>query len=190
MRRPLRLPPLGALLLLAACAGEPRALYAPFGQLGGYGYTEQQLSETRLRVRYEAPTDTVYDTGRIERDRQSDARLTIAYDMALLRAAELSLARGYPAFAVTERENDVAVEVEPRYPFYRDPFLFPGPFHRRRHAYHYPPPYYFERHATFGAGVTLLVELRRAVAPEALDARATVARLQAKYPNALPVPVG
>lgn len=187
--RALRLLPLAA-LLLAACAGQPRPLYAPFGELGGYGYTEQQLSETRLRVRYEAPTDTTYDTGRIERDRQSDAQVSLAYDMALLRAAELALARGYPAFAVTERENDIAVDVTPRYPFYRDPFLFPGPFHRRRHLHYYPPPYYFERHATFGAGVTLLVELRRTVGPEALDARATLARLQAKHPNAAPVPVG
>jgi hypothetical protein len=185
--RPL-LSPLVA-LLLAACAGQPQPLYAPFGQLGGYGYTEQQLSETRLRVRYEAPTNTTYDTGRIARERQSDAQLTLAYDMALRRAAELALARGFPAFAVTERENDVAVDVQPVYPFYGDPFLFPGPFHRR-HLHYHPPPYYFERHATFGAGVTLLVELRRQVAPEALDARATLARLQAKYPNALPAPVG
>jgi hypothetical protein len=183
-----RLLPLAA-LLLAACAGQPQPLYTAFGQLGDYGYTEQQLSETRLRVRYEAPTDTVYDTGRIARERRSDARLGLAYDMALLRAAELSLARGYPAFAVTERENDVAVDVQPDYPFYADPFLFPGPFHRRR--LHYPAPYYFERQATFGASVTLLVELHRAAGPQTLDARATIERLKAKYPNAFsPPPIG
>lgn len=185
--RALRLLPIAA-LLLAACAGQPRPLYAPFGQLGGYGYTEEQLSETRLRVRYEAPTDTTYDVGRLERERQADAQVALAYDMALLRAAELALARGFPAFAVTERENDVAVDVQPVYPFYRDPFLFPGPFHRRRHPYFYPTPYYFERHATVGAGVTLLVELRRSAGPEALDARATISRLQTKYPNARPAP--
>ena len=183
------LPPLAALLLLAACAGQPRPLYAPFGELGGYGYTEQQLSETRLRVRYEAPTDTTYDTGRIDRERQSDAQVGMAYDMALMRAAELTLARGYPAFEVTERENDVAVDVTPRYPYYYDPFLFPGPFYRKRPFYYYPPPYAFERHATFGAGVTLLVELRRQVGPETLDAQATLARLRAKYPNAYPAAV-
>ena len=186
--RPLLLPL--AALLLAACAGQPRPLYVPFGQLGGYGFTEQQLSETRLRVRYEAPTNTTYDTSQIARERQSNAQVSLAYDMALWRAAELSLARGYPAFAVKERENDVAVDIEPDYPFYRDPFLFPGPFHRRRHFHYYPPPYYFERHATFGAGVTLLVELQRQAGPEALDARATLARLQATSPNALPAPVG
>ena len=182
--RALRLWPLAA-LLLAACAGTPRPLYAPFGEIGGYGYTEQQLSETRLRVRYEAPLDTAYDAGRIERERQSGARVTLAYDLALLRAAELALARGFAAFAVTERQNDVAVEVEPDYPFYRDPFFFPGPFGRRRYPFYYPPAYSFDRQTTYGAGVTLLVELRRVAGPDALDARATISRIRAKYPTGL-----
>ena len=182
--RALRLLPLAA-LLLAACAGTPRPLYTPFGEVGGYGYTEQQLSETRLRVRYEAPLDTAYDAGRIERERQSNARVTLAYDMALLRAAELALARGFPAFAVTERQNDVAVEVERDYPFYRDPFLFPGPYGRRGYPFYYPPAFGFDRQTTYGAGVTLLVELRRTAGPDVLDARATVGRVRAKYPTGL-----
>jgi hypothetical protein len=177
--RALRLVPLAA-LLLAACATQPRSLYAPFGQLGGYGFTEEQLSETRLRVRYEAPTRTAYDAGRIERERQASGRVALAYDMALLRAADLALARGFPAFAVTERQNDVAVEVEPDYPYFGDPFLFHGPFYRR-HLHR--PAFYFPQ-STVGAGVTLLVELRRTPGGDALDARATAARLRAKYPTA------
>lgn len=190
-----RLVPLSAFLLLAACAGPPGPIYVPFGQAGGYGYAEEQLSETRLRVRYEAPTRTAYDVGRTERERAAAARVTLAYDMALRRAAELALARGFRAFAVTERQNDVLVDVAPDYPFYPhgySPFLFHGPLYRRHfghhHLHHYP--HFLDRNATVGAGVTLLVELRRTDGPDALDAKATLARLQAKYPDAAPAPVG
>lgn len=185
MRTSRRLP-LAALLLLAACATQPAQLYAPFGQLGGYGFTEEQLSETRLRVRYEAPTRTTYDAGRIERERQAGGRVALAYDMALLRAAELALARGFPAFSVTQRQNDVAVEIEPDYPYFGDPFLFHSPL-RRRHFHR--PGFYFPQ-STVGAGVTLLVELKRASGDDAIDARATAARLRAKHPAAFPPAVG
>jgi len=181
--RPSRFLPIGALLLLAACATQPAQLYVPFGQFGDYGFAEEQLSETRLRVRYEAPTRTTHDAGRIERERQAGGRVALAYDMALLRAAELALALGFPAFSVSQRQNDVAVDVDRDYPYFGDPFLFHSPFHRRRHLHR--PAFYFPQ-STVGAGVTLLVELKRTAGDDALDAAATATRLRAKYPTTAP----
>lgn len=188
------LPPLVAALLLAACASAPPPLYVPFGQYDGYGYSEEQLSETRYRVHYEAPSRTSFDAGRAGRERAAEERIAVAYDMALLRAAELALARGFPAFRIGERQNDVAVEVEPDYPYFGppfSPFWYPGRFHLRHYPYYYPyypGPYFVDRQATVGARVTLMVELRRQLAPDTLDAAATKAQLLAKYPNAAPAP--
>ena len=66
--------------LLTACASGPAA-YAPAQKSGGYGYTQQQIQNDRFQLSF---------TGANEDE---------ARNLALLRAAELTLDNGYTHFA-------------------------------------------------------------------------------------------
>lgn len=78
---------------LAACASSgPR--YMAADAPGDFGYYESVLDENRYRIAYKTEGD--------------DASL--ARDYALLRAAELTLERGYDWFEVVERDTDVERE--------------------------------------------------------------------------------
>ena len=81
-------------LLLAACAGGPS--YRAAERDGGYGYSDSQLAENRYRVSYVLRGD---DAG-------------AAREMALLRAAELTLLNGHDWFEVAS--NDVVQDGERR----------------------------------------------------------------------------
>jgi hypothetical protein len=76
---------LAALLALAACATGPTA-YAPAQRAGGPGYAETRIEADRYRVTF--------------RDESDGAR---AHDLALLRAADLTVQNGYDWFVVTQR---------------------------------------------------------------------------------------
>jgi len=75
-----------ALLLATGCASQ--SAYKPASG-SGYGYQESQISENRYRVTFKARGD--------ERDQ--------AMDYTLLRAAELTLLKGYDWFVVVNRET-------------------------------------------------------------------------------------
>ena len=75
-------------LFMAGCASQPD--YREATQ-GGFGYTESQMSETQYRVHFKA--------------KGSDKAK--AMDYAMLRAAELTLLKGYDWFVVTDRETMV-----------------------------------------------------------------------------------
>ena len=179
------------LLAVAGCTlptGPP--LYSPAGGAGTFGYAEQRLSDSHFRVTYTAPRVTTYTLSRIDRSLESDEQLALAYDIALWRAADLSLQKGQPGFAVEERENDARVEViRDRYFGYR-PYY--GRYRSYSGRYRYDPFYYdpfdYREYAVIRARVTLIVKLQRRRGPGVFDARETLQRLQAKYPNEIPLP--
>ncbi len=78
---------IAALLVLAGCAS-PTA-YAPVADR--YGYAEQQLEDNRYRVTFSGNTVTERET---------------VENYLLYRAAELTRARGYDYFELTERDTD------------------------------------------------------------------------------------
>ncbi|KQW84093.1 CC0125/CC1285 family lipoprotein [Brevundimonas sp. Root1279] len=78
---------LAASLTVSACAS--LAPYGPQTSAGGQGFTEQQIESNRFRVTY-------YGVG-------SPGPVA---DLALLRAAELTLQQGYDWFEVTQRWID------------------------------------------------------------------------------------
>lgn len=177
-----------ALLLLAGGCGMPYPLYTPQEVARSYGYSEQALSDASYRVSYVVPSSTGFDTGPANRRAHADAQVALAYDMALWRAADIALQKGFPAFAVTDRVNDVAADL--RTDFY-DPW--PYRWHRRRYPfdpYPYYPYYAYDRTATIGAAVTLTVELRRAAGPGTFDAAAVRAEVMARRPGAGGPPPG
>ena len=80
---------LASLLLAAGCATQTP--YKPAAERGDEGYTETRLGESRYRITFVGNTQTDSETVK---------------DYALLRAAELTLQKGYTWFQVVERETD------------------------------------------------------------------------------------
>ena len=174
---------LAAALTIAGCAPEARhPLYTPLTLAESFGYSEQRLSETSYKVTYSAPVRRTYAYGREERKQETEERLALAYDLALWRAAELALAHGYPAFEVSNRDNSVQVDIRSDY-YRHDPFLYHG--HHFGHGF-FPHHFYgfYDRYAELAARVSIAVDFRAAPDGDRLDARATLKRLRAKYPDA------
>lgn len=82
------------LALLGACATGTAGSVPPVGA------SEQELEPGRFQVTYRGPS------------RMPEAEVR---DRALLRAAELSLARGFDWFTVVERFDDIAPPTRPRF---------------------------------------------------------------------------
>ncbi|MGQ4277508.1 CC0125/CC1285 family lipoprotein [Pseudidiomarina sp. E22-M8] len=78
-------------LVLAACASEPDYRAA---EDGGYGYTENQITDSQYQVKFKA--------------RGTDKGAATNY--ALLRAAEVTLQNDYDWFVITHRETQVDKE--------------------------------------------------------------------------------
>jgi len=81
-----------AAALLAGCASAPPAPYGPAATPGASGFSDTQIKSDRYRVTYRAKSG-------------GSAR---ADDMALLRASEITLARGFDWFAVIQRNTEAA----------------------------------------------------------------------------------
>lgn len=77
-------------VLLAACAGD---IYRPAGAGGGAGWRETALERDRYRITFTGSSST--DVGTVQ-------------DLALLRAAELTLSKGFTWFTVVS--SDVVEE--------------------------------------------------------------------------------
>ncbi|MGE0045774.1 MAG: hypothetical protein AB7J28_02660 [Hyphomonadaceae bacterium] len=84
-----------ALALLAACATPTP--YAPSQTARGYGYTETQIEQNRVRLGFRGNTLT---------DRET------VETYLLYRAAELSLERGYDYFVIVDRDTDADRRVQ------------------------------------------------------------------------------
>lgn len=82
-------------LAITACSSAP----APRAATGAYseGYTERALSSDRYLVSY----------------RMDGIDYQRAYDLALWRAAQVSLEKGYPVFEVISRDSDTDVGSRP-----------------------------------------------------------------------------
>ncbi len=165
---------LALLALLTACAGLP--LYQPASGPGTFGYSERAVGADLYEVSYRAPTRTTYAYNNA--DRESDRRIGLAYDLALLRAAELALNSGSPVFAVRRRDNDVAVDLR------RGRSTFPSYYGGyRRYPY---SRYDDEPLAVIRTQVTLLVGLFDAATPGPFDSAEMAARLRRQYADELP----
>lgn len=180
-----RLATLASLLLLAfaagACSTVPRPLYVPYGPVN-YGYSDRATGDVTYEVNYRAPRFATYVYGKPARDRIADQQLAIAHDMALLRAADLALSRGMPAFRELNRSNDVRVDVESD-PFYESGFARPC-YDPRFCA---PQPYISpDRRTVVNVGVKIDIRLEPRVVSGAYDAADAKRRLLAAYPDALP----
>lgn len=85
------------LLLLTGCA-TPTA-YGPATRPGAAGYSESQIESDRFRITF----------------RTAAGGARYAEDMALRRAADLTLARGYDWFIVNNRFSETGADSSPRF---------------------------------------------------------------------------
>ena len=89
MTKKLLIIPLAA--ALTACASSGKPVYMAAQDPGDFGYYASPLEDNRYRVAYKIRGDEV----------------TTAKDYALLRAAELTLQRGYEWFEIVDRNTNV-----------------------------------------------------------------------------------
>lgn len=170
-------------LAAAGCAAGPRPpLYSALQTTGSFGYFDEDLGQDRVRIGYSAPIRRSYDFSRAERERESERLVNLAYDLALLHAAEVAERRGAASFDIAERENNVDATVDTAYA--PDPFYAPWPY--RHHGYYgpyplYGPPIYADRSTELSVRVTFVAELRRD-ASGAFPTGETLARLRQRYP--------
>lgn len=175
-------------LLLATACVPAYPLYVPLETAGNHGYADVRLGPTRFAVSYRAPSAVSFALTKDKRRVDAERRLTVAYDMAVWRASEIALGNGYPAFAIADRSNDIAVSY--RYDAY-DPLAY--------HCYRPCFPHNCgclpgdalynarpNRYSVIDAGVTITIELEREIRPGTFDAKDAIATLHARYPNALP----
>ena len=179
-----RLALLAAVFVLAGCESAPRApLMSPYSDEIGFGYSDRELSDRQFEVRYLAPTTRTW-LNPDKRESEAEETRERSYDLALWRAAELVLEKGFAAFAVTNSHTDVEVKIVEEVPYFFDYGLV-HPFSIRPRGGYSSSDYYGAsiRSAwlTARARLVIVIEERK----DALDAAATAARLKETYPDAL-----
>ncbi len=103
---------------LAGCqTPSPRApLYTPQQQAKSFGYSEKRVSPGLYEVSYVGPRTRIATWGD---PHQADVKAVkmAAGDMARLRAADLALKKGFPAFKIEKFESDATVNRDDYYPW-------------------------------------------------------------------------
>ena len=171
--------------VLAACATGPQMpLLSPLAVAKRYGYAEATFGPAKARVTYVGPVRQS-SANAVERDPDVNASRTQAYDLAVWRAAQIAVERGFAGFHVDSSRADIDTTFDD--PFY-DPFYGPygpylgPPFGRR--AWGYPGYYPDYPYAYIQARVTIDVTLMQALGPGDYVAQDTIAQLRRTYPTA------
>ncbi|MFQ5785337.1 MAG: hypothetical protein ACE5H8_11000 [Alphaproteobacteria bacterium] len=171
---------------LAACETPPAPpLMSPWQAEIAYGYSEGRLEDDRLDVTYVSPSQST-SLNRSRREEDATAARELAVDLATWRAAEIAAREGFAAFVIEDTRLDVEVEL------YRDAPYFPrfglaDPVSGYRFVQDHGQDF---RAAWLQARARLTVALKHQAGPGTLDAEATVARFEKKYPMARQYPGG
>lgn len=181
-----------ALFAVAACSTPaPRPAMVQQSDEVRYGYSDRALSGGQFEVVYETPVLRT-SASTLTREDDIEAEKKRAYDLALWRAAQIAIERGYERIIVDTSHSDAEVEVDENlYPGYGTGYYggygyygggWPDPYAYRYSPFFYAPPYY-RSFAYMKVTVTLTVSEAAASNAKALDAQATAARLSAQYAN-------
>jgi len=173
----------GAAVLGGCVSGPSPPLLTPLAIGGSFGYSEMRVGDDRDMVTYVAPPRLTTPYG-VARESEAQAARTLAFDMAVWRAAQLAQSQGFAGFRIIDRRSDVDT-----YP-YADPFYDPWPcWQCRRYGFpYYPDPYRGSPYVYLQARVTITVQ--RLHDPGDADYRAddAIAQLRRTYPGAEGVP--
>ena len=172
----------GAMMLLSmgACqSAPPQPLFQPLEGEAAFGYTERQIDDTHWDVTYSGPRyRSSYSDSKSTAE--SEAARDQSYDLALWRAAQITLEQKRSSFAIVTERRDVdrSTEVNRRYgyPFYPYGYRYPG-------HWGYWPWYYDDYTVrTYGeATVILSIDLEPDPGSRSFDAKETADRLEAEY---------
>ena len=164
---------------------------------GDFGYSETALAPDLYTVSYVSPS--LAAPGDPEQDYGLQGQKQRVYDLALWRAAQLAIEKGYPAFQVQQESRDVKVDLvkPPAPPPYVSAALrsTSGPPCRwdcGRPLGYWGDPYfnpvydqwYTRSHSSGRVVANLTVKMLAAPTDDALDAAGTAERLRAAYASA------
>jgi len=176
-------------LLLSACATEPvYPLLTPVDIAHSFGYADSRLPDGRYEVSYVAPAQEGYgyrfDQGPTERQNKS-----LAYDMAIWRAAQIAQSQGYRGFSVADTKSNS--DIQQRAGFYDDPWgpgwgpgWGSGYWGWRRPPFGWNDYYYNPPQTTVQVQVKLAVALSNDLKPGDYDAADAIQQLRRTYPGA------
>ena len=176
---------------LAGCqTASPRApLYTPQQQAKSFGYSEKQVSPGLYEVNYVGPRTRIATWGD---PHQADVKAVkmAAGDMARLRAADLALKKGFPAFKIEKFESDATVNRDDYYPWGPTVGFGFGLGHNYGHHHHgpftgigigFPHGYGGGNRSDAKARVKMQVRMLPAPGPDGEDAAKVLRDLRGKY---------
>ncbi|GGF39175.1 hypothetical protein GCM10011611_51920 [Aliidongia dinghuensis] len=183
---------LGALgLLLAACAAQPTyPLLTPVDVARSFGYSDIRLPDGRYEVSYVAPAQQGYGY-RFDQSPTERMGKSLAFDMAIWRAAQIAQAQGYRGFSVADTRSNS--DIQQRAGYYDDPWdgpWGPGPWGPGPYwGWHRPPygwggAYYNPPETSVQVEVKLAVALSNDLKPGDYDAADAIQQLRRTYPGA------
>ena len=176
--------------LLAGCVGAPPPpLLTPLAIAGSFGYAEAALGGDRASVTYIAPPRLTSPYG-TARETDAQATRTLAFDMAVWRAAQLAEAQGFAGFRISDRRSDVDTYPDPlSQPF--DPWPC---WECRRFGFpYYADPYRGSPFAYLQTRVTITVQMLHDPGAGDYKADDAIVQLRRTYPGAegvAPAPPG
>ncbi|MFI4987387.1 MAG: hypothetical protein ACHQF3_08085 [Alphaproteobacteria bacterium] len=77
-----------------------------------YGYIVQQVNPTTYKIFFEPKLKPTYALNVPQRNYEAQSYLTVAFDLATYRAAQLAQENGAPAFSISDRTNFLHVVVK------------------------------------------------------------------------------
>lgn len=172
-------------LLLAGCVSSPPPpLLTPLAVAGSFGYAEAPLGGDRFSVTYIAPPRLTSLYG-IARETDAEATRTLAFDMAVWRAAQIAQAQGFAGFRVTDRRSDVDTYPDPlSQPF--DPWPC---WECRRFGFpYYADPYRGSPFVYLQTRLAITVQMLHDAGPGDYSAADAIAQLRRTYPGAEGIP--
>jgi hypothetical protein len=188
------------LILALACAGcaSPPPPTVPamvaLNATGDYGFSETAVAPDQYKVTFVSPSLSAH--GDPDQDYGLAGERQRVYDLALWRAAQIALEKGYPAFQIQNETRDVDLQIAqpPAPPPYLPAGLrtISGPpcrWNCERPIGYWGDPYfspvyddwYRRAHSSGRVTATLTVKMLKQLADGAQDAAATAERLRGLY---------
>lgn len=184
-------------LACAGCANQPPPTVPAMVALnttGDYGFSETAVAPDQYKVTFVSPSLSAH--GDPDQDYGLAGERQRVYDLALWRAAQIALEKGYPAFQIQNETRDVDLQIAqpPAPPPYLPAGLrtISGPpcrWNCERPIGYWGDPYfspvyddwYRRAHSSGRVATTLTVKMLEQLAAGAQDAAATTDRLRGMY---------
>jgi hypothetical protein len=175
----------GLILLLAGCAAAPSyPLLTPVDVARSFGFSDVRLPDGRYEVSYVAPAQQGYGY-RFDQSPTERQGKTLAFDMAIWRAAQIAQSQGFQGFSVADSKSNS--DIQQRAGYYDDPWgpgWGPGPYWGWRRPPFGWDNYYNPPETTVQVQVKLDVALSNNLKPGDYNAADAIEQLRRTYPGA------